>query len=322
MKSFIFFKWFLLSISLIILIGCGQSSNKPEWTEQKTELKEGVNVISDDPKNGLKGAIVEKDLVVYFEARRGEKNDREIDPSAPEYSVDARFLDDQGRTFSIVVGGDNVQDESWIESTENEKISADDRSEQFRLVSSLSQDKSLEKAIMKDSPLSPEWSQLQMLSNSIAQNKVTIDNSQSSKARMAATSTVWTHVIEAYKKPLDGVPGLLGGEHSATLTWQRYPDGRPYKFVITCNHGECANSSLMKFYGSRSYANRTTDIQSLVSSTHSLNGYCQTPYGKASTHHVCNDDTLVQMLFIKNNGGASYLFCKDNILAVRAPSFP
>jgi hypothetical protein len=307
-------------IVVLALVGCGQSNNLPEWTGQKSDLKEGVNVISDNPKTGLKGAIVEGKSVVYFEARRGDQNDREIDADSPGYSVDARFLDDKGRTFSIVVGGDKAQDESWANTFENEEVPLNERNEHFRLASKLTT-QSLAKVAAAVSTMSPEWEQMHMLGSSISQDEVITDTSQLKKSVEAKAVTKWTHEITAYKKNASGTLGLA--DHSATWTKQKYSDGKLYKQVITCNHGTCANASSMNKYGSSSYKDRTTDITSLISGdVNSWNGYCGTSYGIFSGNHVCNDDTLAQLMFIKKNSGACYSFCGDSTLARRAPALP
>jgi hypothetical protein len=315
--------YIILGIGLILLMlaGCGQDSGGvPEWAGQKSSLNEGLNVFANDPVTGVRGAIVEGSSVVYFEAHRGERNDRQVDSDYPEYSVDARFFDDRGRTFSIVVGGDKVQDDSWVKTSESEVVPLQERNEHFRLTSKL-MDKSLAKSFKAaaiDSPTSPEWEQLHLLGSSITQVKTVSDMTQVSKA---VVSTKWIHEIAAYKKNVSGTLGLAN--HSATWTKQKYSNGTLYKQVITCNHGACANESSMSKYGTSSYNNRTNDITALISdNVNSWNGYCGTPYGFTKGNHVCNDDTLAQLLFIKNNSGACYSFCGDSTLAVRAPALP
>jgi len=311
----------LLGIVLLYLTACGQSDNKPEWISQQSQLQEGMTVISQDSKTGLKGVIVEGGSVVYFEAHRSERNDRDYDADAPEYSVDARFLDAEGRAFSIVVGGDKAQDESWVNSFDDELIPSNERHEHFRLASTLTS-KSLGKVVASaESPLLPEWEQLHLLGSSFSQDEFTTDTPIIEKSFAAKSAAKWTHEIAAYKKKVAISLGIA--EHSATWTKQKYSNGKLHKQIITCNHGACANASSMKKYGSNSYKNRTSDISKLISGTQdSWYGYCGTSYGIASGKHVCNDDTLAQLLFIKKNSGECYIFCGDSSLASKAPALP
>lgn len=315
-------RWIFSGIC-IALVSCGNNSNLPNWVPQAGDLKDGINVISSDLGMGVRGAIKESDKIVFFEARRGEKTDSEMlaaDPDAPEYSVDARFFDDKGRVFSVVVGGDGLQDKSWLNEPDSAiEASSSEREEHFRLARKLIDGMEMTRSAA-DSAVSPEWEQLMLLAGSSDADETDMlieEDAQTEEPefpRLAgATANRWTHQITAYKKTVTFTFGK--GEHSATWTKQKYPDGKCCKQVITCNHGACADASSMSKYCSRSYSNRTTDITSFLSqSRDTYKGYCTTSYGFTSGKHVCNDDTRVQLLFVKNDGGACYGFCGDSIL--------
>lgn len=297
--------------------------------------QQGITIISEKSNGDIRGAIRTGGDAIFFETKSALMTENEVLANGKNESVervDARFFDQNGRTFSMIVSGDGPIDPSWsVDPPHAGQATPRERSRHILLASqlALAGTKDLRPepgspALGANSFSTPSWEMLRRLSVSTGAN----DNDRGTANMIkrndfsAANATTYTHEIRAFWKPT----ALWVGHHSATWTRQLTSSGGLYKQIITCNHGACANDNLsMREYCRRSYAGRTTDIASLLSPytmQDTYTGYCTTFYGLLSGQHVCNDDTLLQLTTIKNNARTPMSVCYDATLAQLAPSCP
>lgn len=296
-----------------------------------------VTIISEKLNGEIRGAIRSSGDTIFFETKSALMTEDEILENGNIQSVerfDARFFDEKGRTFSMIVSGDGPIDPSWSVDPPNAgQATPGERSRHFRLALQFTSTGVNDIRREQGSPTlnaslfsTPSWEILRRLSTS-----TTADGNAQSTAHQinpngffAAIAATYTHEIRAYWKPAAFTFGW--GHHTATWTRQLTSSGGLYKQIITCNHGACADdSSSMSEYCRRSYAGRSTDIASLLSPymmEDTYTGYCTTYYGPLSGQHVCNDDTLVQLTTIKNNARTQMTVCYDATLAKLGPTCP
>jgi hypothetical protein len=101
---------------VLLLAGCdGNTSQRPP----AEQLTEGLNLLQvKDPSWGFNAAYMKAGRVIYIESRVGaSKPDiyKATWPDDPANEMDMRFIDQEGRSFFIVRGGDEFVDPTWKE---------------------------------------------------------------------------------------------------------------------------------------------------------------------------------------------------------------
>ena len=289
------------------LAGCGVGSNR---------ASEGLALTSVSPVAGLTGTYTKGDVTIRFEAIRGERTDR-TDPLTPEWSVDAYFADASGRAFVTSGAADPVS----AAAAEGE-IDIDRRAAELALVVEAAD--ALSAANVGET--GPERDALVTLSNAIRQ--VPLVRRPSGEVAYSC-STGYLHEFVIRRQPVAVV-----GQHSSVGLWSYYRKSDCTETNVgykeSCNHGACASGMSTNHCwwssGVRSYSFPV--FQSEPSkSTGTVSGGCSTTYNAVnwSGHHVCNDDSYLQVCNIRANKSydravGPYSTCKDGSLRTGAPS--
>ena len=95
------------------VVACGTSNT---GGSSSTSLPEGLTILSGSADTGISAAFKENGRVVYLQTLVGPmKSDNYLQgyPNDPQHEMDARVVDQEGRTFELVVGGDQLIDPSW-----------------------------------------------------------------------------------------------------------------------------------------------------------------------------------------------------------------
>lgn len=301
---------YLLLICLF-LPACGEidavveSDNDVCEFQSTTQLSVGLTIYK-AAEGELCGSYRSGDMSIHFHTQRGEKlvhGENTVDPDAPEYSVNARILDQTGQPIAVSIGDSDSDPSYWLTSIsrlEHEPIPEDDSSYY------LAQEAMAELAHHPSIGDFPE--ELRVLtrrSYTGAPTKDDInDDSQITK------SSQWRYWIRIMKKYASW--SGRAGDHSAVIVNVRRPDGRIFNYV-TCNHGTCADSQSMNYKCQKIvYTSRSRPFSVLPCDQY-------TSYGLQPGRHVCNDDTYMQYNMIVR-GSTSSSTCRDWSLRRRAPS--
>jgi hypothetical protein len=294
----------LLALCVAALAGCAANT-----------IPEGLVIESATVAGGLTGTFTQGGQTVRFAAIRGEANDQSVDPGAPPFAVDARWSDLANR--SILLSG---AEDLLPAATSEEEVDGVTRLQELKLA--------LEGARqLADHPaaagLTPERTALVDLAEVVS--KTTLVHAPEGDVPYACT-IAYSHQLSVKWQSV-----AVLGQHSSVGLWS-YKRGTncldtAYGYKQSCNHGACANASGMATKcswasGWRSaawpvwYAEPST-------STGTVSGACRTTYSLLSGHHVCNDDSYIQVYGIKNNAsypsGTSGGTCNDGSLRASAP---
>ncbi len=275
-------------------------------------------VFSYDAKtNETQGNIEINGVQVTIETKRGKRNPalaRKNDPSAPEYAIDVRIIDQNGTPIFVQVGGNSPIDKKWSASFDSAvSSSTEDRGQNaqqaFAAVDAvLSQNKTL----MSSAALAPEQAALTNLRALIKSTLVTdsISGYQEQEFPFSAQAACTEiQIAEIWKKPT-----LIFAEHSGSVAKWKMSNGTIYTMWSACNHGTCPGDSTMSKKCSKSFLLRCGYSRAAPN--------CSTAYGLTKGYHVCNDDTYIQYDAIKRNYSPSTTggTCSDASLRAYAPS--
>jgi hypothetical protein len=275
----------VLGVSMT-LAACGVSSEeKSNAPVAVKELSEGLTLFKIDGK--ISGAFRKADHAIYFETLRGQPRNafyKQVDPTLPDFEIDIRVLDEDGRPIFIQQAGDQLADESWVKDiladAKKPRVDPYKRAEHYELMKEAFQ--TLESANVP-AALSMEKSVLVASRFSIKESVLKTGIAKASEAMQAEKGYApgWNS-IELHRKSI-----MLGlGEHSAT--WANV-NGVVYD---NCNHGSCASSMGYKcttYGGGALYWEGST-------SNGWRGGTCLTSYNWTSWgNHNCHDDSVKQM---------------------------
>jgi hypothetical protein len=292
-----------------VLLTLGCSVGTSEQSDTTGTLAEGLVVESATAKEGLRGSFTLDGRVVHFEAIRGEKNPTGgLDEAPPEYAIDARFTDSDGRSIILSGGGDALMQEGW----ETQEQDADPESRPLYLamlpdvVDALS-------ATELPADVSLELASLVELGGSMRDVELVVEPEGQTGH---ACATGYMHNMTFRNK----VAFDIAGNHTAVrldswylneaCTWI-YQGWRQ-----SCNHGTCAADASMSDFCNwwspmRSYQWPVFQRHMAGSSA------CSTPYSAFSTtgNHNCNDATYFQGYNIRLNTTYSTASGPHNICA-------
>jgi hypothetical protein len=228
---------------------------------------------------------------VYLQTRVGELKEklyRDTYPNEPAYVMDSRAVDQEGRTFELVIGADGFVDSTW----------AGDIRSAGRLKSTAEG----------------------------AQRQADFLLAREAAGAFAATATPELADHVAHLTNLTGLvyakPFAIIAQHSSVHGWDYDGCTGVWDSIVnSCNHGTCANDpSMSPNCGGYTYSPWDTtslnDMWSKEENTTTNNAYntgaCWsgygidvldvTVYGSGDPNHECNDDSAIEMQEIKSGG--------------------
>jgi hypothetical protein len=316
-----------LGVGVVLMVACGAAvgvggcaadtgSGSPASSSPADSLKVGLTILSSDPAIGVSAAYKANGRVVYLETRVGQLKEqpyRDAFPKDPMYEMDARVVDQEGRTFSLVIGGDHLIDPTWsldVQSAGRIKSAAEQTQRDADF--SLARDAAREFAAQTG----PEFGDhVYHLSNMTA--RVPSEDAQLQRAPATEHPVIRDYgdncssdaqEIQLYTIALLQGDGFLGGivgdvveaisgaQHSTTWGWNYNGcTGGWDEQLVACNHGTCANSGTMSYsctsYSGQPHVNSGTQYWSFSGSdlysyeayeannTTTIGGGCSTHYG-------------------------------------------
>jgi hypothetical protein len=303
--------------ALVILAGCsGSVSSRPP----ASQLQEGLNLLDvKDPTWGVSAAYMKQNRVIYIESRVGNLKPevyRLDDPSAPQYEMDVRFVDQNGHTFMIQRGGDSYVEPSWaqeIKASRNIKIDLATRELDFKLAQEASASfMTLSMPALKDHVYHMATYAAQQppsLNQHLIDKSIRIAKNPPPVTAPATSETGYgTYYFSGYSWPETDEYGkgtMYAGSHTSTMMWDCQWNGSSCSWVtgiVTCNHGTCANQSAVSYrcYTNSGWYNNLSEngtTNTNASGSWDGQGGCQTGYSWSSSNnaHLCNDDTAMEL---------------------------
>jgi hypothetical protein len=255
--------------------GCAADSGSPS---SSTSIKDGLTVLKSDA-TGVSMAYKANGRIVYLQTSVGQLKPlpyRKSFPHDPQSEMDGRLVDQEGRTFGLLIGGDRLIDPSWAADLTGAgdittKAEGVQRAADFLLAR--------EAAAAFAAQAGPELADhVFHLTNMTAKTpdedtglqKLAKEIESTNVDRDYATTTYAQEGV-LYTIPLGNGSGgdelgaiagdiadvLTGAEHSSVQSWQYNSSSGSWSvYVSSCNHGPCAGSSGMSFacYSCSGYA--------------------------------------------------------------------
>jgi hypothetical protein len=308
--------------------GCAVDTGSPSTTS--SSLKEGINVLKSDPHVGVSLAYMAAGRVVFLETRVGplkEQLYRDTYPNEPQYVMDARVVDQEGRTFQLVVGADGFLDSSWASDIRSAgRITSAAQALQREADFVLAREAAGAFAAGATPELADHVFHLTNLTRVVPQESdnlkalATEIESRAAPTERAYASDGCNNNVQAglvYAKPF-----AIIAQHSSVQGWDYNGcTGTWDSIVNSCNHGTCANDPSMSPQCS-GYTYSPWDTTSLndmwsyerntTTNNASNTGACWsgygidvadvTVYGSGDPNHECNDDSALEMQEIKSGG--------------------
>jgi hypothetical protein len=306
------------------LVGCASGSPTTASTRPSaSSLPEGLSILDARADWGTDSAFKENGHVVYLQTRVGPLKPqvyRDQFPNEPLYEMDARIVDEDGRTFTLVIGGDNIIDPSWAADIKaGSALSALDgtTSDMFYKMA-------------RDAGQAFKASASPDLADHIfhVANATWRVPSEDVVMQARATDRLNVAISNGAQVPFDTLTGnylegelygecifLCVGHHSTVWGWQGTWDSTSGAWnswpanIVACNHGPCANSSSLSLEsesvsgGSSDWTPAWSSLSAVWSdeSSGSNSGYtsghgCQTNYNwDTPPGHECNDDSAYEL---------------------------
>jgi hypothetical protein len=304
--------------ALLVLAGCSGSA-----PPTSTTLHDGLNILSADPAVGVSAAYLKAGRVVYLQTRVGPlkpESDREVFPNEPQNEIDARAIDQEGRTFRLIVGGDQLIDASWAADMRNApRITTVAEGIQRQADFALARDAA--DALLGQAPaaLADHVFHLSNMTREIPLESASlIKRAALAEAALPGERTFTANgcTQNLQEGDLYAKSDYLIAQHSAVWGWNYSGCSSSWdESVVTCNHGTCANDGSMGYQCS-SYSNGWSvwsynallDFWSRENNTGTDNGSntgaCWSGYGidegfhlygSGHPNHDCNDDSALEL---------------------------
>jgi hypothetical protein len=304
----------------IVVAGCAAGSGPPS----PTSLPDGLTILHSDPAVGTSAAFKQNSRIIYLQTAVGPlKQDfyRQEHPNEPAYEMDARAVDQEGRTFRLIIGGDKLIDPSWaadIQAAPRIMTAAEGIQRQADFIMA----RDAADAFLGQAPaaLADHVFHLTSMTRIVPQeNAKLLQRAAVAEATMPIERTYTANGCTSNLQEADeySKSDYVIASHSAIWGWNYNGcTGSWDESVVTCNHGTCANDGSMGYQCS-SYSNNWSvwsynallDYWSRENNTGTNNGYntgaCWSGYGiyeawvhlQGSGHpnHDCNDDTALEL---------------------------
>lgn len=321
-----------LVVGLFVTGGCMTPSEESDRSTDIASLPQGMTVLEAVPDTSLSVAYKKNDIVIYFQAMRGNPTPEEYqkDPNQPKFEVDARFVADNGRVFYTQMGGDGWVDPSWADDLERQNDlppTAVSNELLFDMAAEAAEMLDVEVEVQAgDSARSlvPELNALstfgRMAPAVFAEQKVHLDDYRVRNSIEPLEIPYGTNGPEDADKSLGAnyyyialhdasITLTLGaGRHSATrlYAWS----GSWVHVHSFCNHGSCAGDMSQKCL--LQYYEATSDYKPAWTAY-----TCNTGYDAFSDNggHNCHDDSRLQMasfVYGKNFSTGNQYWCNDS----------
>jgi hypothetical protein len=314
------------------LLGCASHQASSTSRPSAAELGAGLTVLSSDPASGVDAAYKDATTghLVYMQTRVGPLKPqlyRDQFPNEPANEMDARIVDENGFTFTLVIGGDKLIDPTWgadMLAGEGARPTDAATTDMFY---KLARDAGTAFAAAAEPELKDHVLHLTNATKMVpsehpeflAQATAKLQDAVS-KGIITQLDTTASHFLwgNEYDECLFGCVGY----HSDVYGWDGTYDFTTgswvsYSGIATCNHGDCANSSNVGYTGVTAYSgythysgwyNASTSLAAIWSeeptSTLGVTGGhgCQTGYNwDTPPGHECNDDSAYEMWQINDS---------------------
>ena len=303
--------------ALVLLAGCSGSA------PTTATLHEGLNVLSANAAVGVSLAYLQNGRVVYLQTRVGPlkpESDRNAFPDEPQNEIDSRAVDQEGRTFRLIVGGDKLIDASWATDMRNApRITSAAEGLQRQADFVLAREAANAFLGQAQPALVDHVFHLSAMTREIPlESARLIQRADLAQAALpgerAFTANGCTQNLQ--EGDLYAKSDYLIAQHSAVWGWNYNGcSGSWDESVVTCNHGTCANDGSMGYqcssysngWGVWSY-NALLDFWSRENNTGTNNGSntgaCWSGYGideafhlygSGHPNHDCNDDSALEL---------------------------
>jgi hypothetical protein len=265
---------------------------------QGQEPREGFTSLLAVP-NGINGSFEFGGKIVHFQTRRGLRTPkylRDGDPATPNFEIDVRFIDQDGRPFLTQIGGDVPLDNTWVEVAPKPKADRESKADFELAAKTIGTLKKLKFKQKFDHERQALLNLASIVESAQVIEKIEgIPSQTSPSTQTLALANTYRHRVAIHEKSC-----CLGlGHHSATIGKYISNSGVVTTAVITCNHGSCANQMALKCNWTSTYpGNRTTQVNNDIT--------CSTLYNPTSVFgHNSNDDTDLQYRAVRSNSRPS-----------------
>ncbi len=233
--------------------------------------------------------------------------------------IDSRFIDADGHPFVVEAGGHDLADASWrTDSREATLIDEAARARDFVLVEHAVRQLALRDD--RDAPIDA----IVNLGTFVASDA----KSARRDDRPGLVHTAGASLCTGYRH--DATIRWANccwswGQHSALLVRSYSGGGALAGVWSSSNHGRSATDPSMTdactWSSPSGRANLQPPMYSYPSDTFfgAPGGGCPTAYGLLGSQHVCNDDTLAELLNVKSNGLGTWSTCADGVLRASRP---
>jgi len=309
-------------------VGCGSGDS---GSTSSASLKDGLTILSADPAVGVSAAFKRAGRVVYLQTRVGTQKDPyylKAFPSEPQNVMDARVVDQEGRTFGATIGADGFIDPGWARDIQaTPRITTKAEGIQRNADFLLARDAASEFAAKAAPELADHVYHLTNITRVVPQEDAHLQEQAAVAERTMPAERTYTAngcTTNLQEGAVYWKSFAIIAEHSAVYGWNYNGcTGSWDEYVNTCNHGTCANDSSMS-YSCTSYSNGWSvwsynallDFWSRENNTTTNNGSntgaCWsgygidvadiTVYGSGDPNHVCNDDSAIEIQEIRNAG--------------------
>ncbi len=338
----------VMLVTPALTVGCGGAGNGTSSRPSIQELKEGLNIVDAvDAKWGFDAAYVKAGHAVYFSSRVGAlkpEGYRQAWPDDPPNEMDARYVDENGDTFILRVGGDKFIDPTWAADIQagheaHTKLDPVQRAKSFELAHELASALKTELGHKLPIQFSPFVVHATTLGEVTLPKLDPTDLGKLAKpAEMAYGSngdynqyyvqqySGSVTYIPFYPSGCSALPSPIGGcgsqqhaYHTAERFWNyQYNGGSSFwsMYVDACNHGRCAYDGLTYTTGrwgnagwiwDKTVDSLWLDSPNLDNNGTGVSGACQTSYSwnSGSGSHLCNDDAAFEIWQMDNGGATS-----------------
>jgi len=228
---------------------------------------------------------------------RGEKNDLQINPEAPMYSMDINISDKEGYAFVVQGKVLKTNKKKYLPNFLSNKTEEDfikKRSQDFNELGHFADELQNETktALLKTSLKKMDYiiDEIVRLMRNVNSKRNLSLNSVTEKT---SNSKRFLNIVTIRKKKAFD----LVYEHSAIIS-DTFRGRNLVHRLVTCNHGTCADHETMNYACRRFFYKRNLNHTLYVTDEMCDAYYPSSEYG---LDHVCNDDTYVQFNSLKFN---------------------